>query len=170
MERPGQMVGKRVDEVYPTIAKRFPEAIDDLVGFSTCYLSCAYTAAVFHLMRVVERGLSEIASLAAMKDNKPSWGSVLRHLEKTAYKTEYNDLPDAVKPHVALIKDAIPKMQAIEHAWRNRIMHIENKLYPMEPIDKPVASDIMNAVEGFMRILAERLPAREQANAQKQGI
>ena len=37
-------------------------------------------------------------------------------------------------------------------------MHIENKLFPAESIDKPIARDIMNAVEGFMRMLAAKMP------------
>ena len=94
-------------------------------------------------MRVVEHGVMELAPLAGIKDAKPSWGSVLSKVDQCAFKTEYKDLPDEVKPYRELLRELSPEMHAIQYAWRNRVMHIENKIVPVEPIDHPIARQII---------------------------
>ncbi len=162
----GCLMPKPAEEIFSAeIVKEFPEAAEDLIEASACFVVSRYTASVFHLMRVVERGVTKLAQLAGHADPKSSWNNTLRYLDKVAYKTEYKDVPDAVKPYLGLVKDTIPKMQAMEHAWRNRVMHIENKLYPADPFDRPIATDVMIAVDGFMRTLAKGL-AKDKSERQ----
>lgn len=158
----GYLVAKQADEAFePRVVNRFPECLDDLIGASKCYIAACYTACVFHLMRVVERGLAEVASLAGITDPKASWGAVLSKIDLYAFRTKHQDLPDGVKPHHDLLRDLSAEMHAIQHAWRNRVSHIENKLIPDKPIEDPqIASEVMTAVEAFMRSLADRLPAK----------
>jgi hypothetical protein len=73
-------------------------------------------------------------------------------------QAEYKDLPLAVQPHRELMKELIPKMQAIEHGWRNRMIHVENKLVPTDGIGPEIAAEVMNATKAFMRMLGEKLP------------
>jgi hypothetical protein len=156
---------KSPNEVFDSeIIVRFPDATDDLKQAILCYVASCYTAAVFHLMRVVEQGVMEMARMADIKDPKASWGAVLAKVDKYCFQTKYEDLPDRVKPHRELLKTLIPEMHAIQHAWRNRVSHIENKLIPTDPIDQTIAREIFTTVEVFMRSLVKRLPPTSSAS------
>lgn len=153
----GFLVPKRSDEIYDRIILDcFPESEDDLVETCECFVFHRYTACVFHLMRVVEFGLLRIARLAGISDPKPSWGTVLNQLDRLAFRTKYGDLPDSVRPHVATIKNVLPTLNAIQHAWRNKVSHAD--LAPKNGISEEICLEIMNAVQAFMRILATSLP------------
>ena len=111
------LVSKHAHELFDAnVVRRFPMASEDIEEAARCHLLARYTASVFHLMRVVEFGLLSVAELAEIKDPKPSWGAVLKKLEKYAFRMEFKDLPASVQPHIGLIKDLIPRMQAIQHA------------------------------------------------------
>jgi hypothetical protein len=159
----GILIPKTPEEWFDErVIAHFKDTLDDVDQAGKCFLFEAYTGCVFHLMRVVEYGVFYIAQLSEMKDFKPSWSSITKHLERLAYKTEYPDLPPNVKPHIQFIKSVIPKMQAIEHAWRNRVMHIDTKLVPVLQVDRPIAAEIMGAVESFMRYLSDHKQKQEE--------
>lgn len=155
----GSLDYKRPDEVFHSIIlQRFPETLDDLSEACKCFIKGCYTGCVFHLMRVVEFSVLKVATLGGIHEPKASWGAVLSKLDKYAYRTEYKDLPPDVQPHIELIKKLLPKMHAIQHAWRNKISHVEDKLIPVGDIAETVALEIMNATESYMRTLAEEFP------------
>ena len=166
-DRPGGLRIKRPDEIFdPVILSRFGDCVDDLEQAIRCYIFSCYTACVFHLMKVVEQGVREVAVLAGLTDDKPSWGAVLNIVDKYAFRTEHKDLPAGVKPHRDLLTELSSEMHAIQRAWRNRVSHIENKLIPTREIDGPIAHEIMITVGAFMRSLAHRLPAKEAHDKQ----
>jgi hypothetical protein len=153
------LIFRRIDEIFDAvIVERFGDCVDDLLEASKCYLAAVYTACIFHLMRVVEHGLGEVAKLAGIVDPKASWGSVLSKVDQYCFRTKYEELPPSVKPHIPLLRDLSAEMHSIQYAWRNRVSHIENKLVPTKTIDHDIATEIMTAVQAFMRSLAERLP------------
>jgi len=155
----GCLMPKRADEIFDAvILERFGDCEDDLVEASKCYITATYTACVFHLMRVVEHGLMEVATLAGITDPKASWGAVLSKVDLYAFRTKHDELPTAIQPHQELLRDLSAEMHSIQYAWRNRVSHIDNKLIPTKPIDRGVAAEIMTTVQAFMRSLAERLP------------
>lgn len=145
---------------HKSIVERFEETSDDITEACRCFVADRFTASVFHLMRVVEYGLLEVARLAEIDDPKPSWGAILERLEKLANKTKFEDLPNGVRPHIALIRELLPRMHAIQHAWRNKMLHVENKFIPTGSVTEEIANDIMNSVEIFMKMLAVDLPPR----------
>jgi hypothetical protein len=153
------LVQKHAHELFePKVVERFPSAIDDIEEASRCFVTARYTATVFHLMPIVKTGVLSVAKLAGIDDAKASWGAVLKKIEKYALWTEYKDLPADVQPHIALLKDLLPRMQAIQHAWRNKVSHVESKLIPTETgINKEIANEIMTATQAFMRKLATEL-------------
>jgi hypothetical protein len=156
---PGYLVWRNLDEVFdPAILQRFPGIGDDVVEVCQCFVHDCHTACVFHLMRVVEFGILKVAKLADIQDPKASWGAILDKLEKYAFKTKFAELPSKIQPHIGLIKNLLPKLHAIQHSWRNKITHVENKLIPTDAVDEDVALEIMNAVQAFMRMLAKELP------------
>jgi len=157
----GVLVPRMAHQLFhKSIVERMEETSDDIVEAARCFVADRWTASVFHLMRVVEYGLLEVARLADITDPKPSWGAILGQLEKLSNKTKYDDLPDAVKPHIALIRELLPRLHAIQHAWRNKMLHVENKLIPTGGVTEEIANDIMNSVEIFMKTLVEKLPPR----------
>jgi hypothetical protein len=145
---------------HNSITARLEETSDDIIEACRSFVADRFTACVFHLMRVVEYGLLEVARLAEINDPKPSWGAILDRLEKLAHKTKFEDLPNGVKPHIDLIRELLPRMHAIQHAWRNRMIHVENKLIPTGGVTEEVANDVMNSVEIFMKTLVQKLPPR----------
>lgn len=142
----------------PSVVVRFPNCADDIDAFVHCFVTASYTASVFHLMRVVEIGVIEVAKLIEVEDSKPSWGAILSKADKYAFRTEYKDLPDSIRPHKELLASLSNEMHGIQRAWRNKVAHIETKLVPVGHIDEEIAGEIMTAVEVFMRSLSERLP------------
>jgi hypothetical protein len=145
---------------HPSIADRMEQVSDDVIEACRCFVADRWSASVFHLMRVVEYGLLEVAQLADIRDRKPSWGSTLNRLETLANKTKHDDLPDSVKPNIDLIRELLPRMHAIQHAWRNKMLHAENKLIPTDGVTEEIANDVMVAVEIFMKTLVSKLPPR----------
>lgn len=161
----GYLIWKELDEIFdPKVVERFPQTYDDLSQACECIVHSLPTACVFHLMRVVEIGVLKVARLADIQDPKPSWGSILNRLDKLAHRTEYKDLPPCVQPHIELVKKLLPKLHAIQHAWRNKVSHVEDKLIPTDSISGDDALEIMTAVQAFMRMLAAELPSAENSS------
>jgi hypothetical protein len=134
-EKPTQMgilVPRMAHQLFhKSIVERFEETSDDIIEASRCFVADRFTASVFHLMRVVEYALLEVARLGDINDRKPSWGAILARLEKLADKTKFEDLPNAVKPHIDLIRELLPRMHAIQHAWRNKISMLKINSSPL---------------------------------------
>lgn len=147
---------KSPEELFETsILEKFPEAAADINDACGCYVMDQYMASVFHAMRIVEIGLLKVASLVELKDAKPSWGAVLGQLDKYAFKMKFDELPDSIKPHRERLKSIIPRMQAIQHAWRNKVDHAT--LTPTDEFNEEGAKEILNATQSFMRSLAKEL-------------
>ena len=146
-----------------TIVARFPAASDDIESAFQCLVCDCYPASVFHLMRIVELGVLEVARLSGLADPKPSWGAILKYVEKLVLRMKFEDLDPAIQPHRLLLEQLLPQMQAIQRAWRNKISHVEGKLIPVDgSITEPIARELFVAVEAFMRQLAADLPAADR--------
>ncbi len=152
---------KPAEKLFPEIVVgRFPATIPDIEDACRCFYMNRFTASVFHLMRIVEIGVLKLAQLIQHPDPKPSWGSILKKVEKYALYTEYKDLPTAIQPHVDFLRMVLPHMQSVQRAWRNHVSHVEDRIIPSnEKITLEDAEDIMKATESLMRYLAEELPA-----------
>jgi len=157
--QPLSLLPKRAYELFDaSISKRFAETISDVEDAARCFVFEQYTACIFHLMRVVEHGVMRLGALLDSQDPKPSWGAILKRVEKYALYTEFKDLPVSLQPHKEFLRQVLPRMQAIQHAWRNKVDHVGSRLIPTEATDAKTASEIMTATEAFMRALAKELP------------
>ena len=155
----GRLEFKRAHDLFdPIVVARFPHTAFDIEEAARCAVNLRATACVFHLMRVVEVGILALARMVGIEDPKPSWGAILGKLDKYAYHTKYEELPAKVQPHRELIRELLPTMHAIQYAWRNKVDHVENKLIPIETITEQESDEIMVAVHGFMRLLADKFP------------
>lgn len=133
-----------------TAAERFPEAIYDMEEAGKCFALDRHTACVFHLMRVTEYGLAEVARFLKLHDPLgPNWDSVIKKID-SELKADYKDRK--FKGHSDLLSHVSSHLNAVKIAWRNRTMHIDKK-YTFEE-----ARDIYNATCGFMRYIAENFP------------
>jgi hypothetical protein len=144
----------------PKIVERFPSASDDIEDTFRCFVCEFYPASMFHLMRVLEVAVLEVGEIAGVTDRNPSWGAVLQHVEKVVLRTKYEALPELVKPHRKILEAILPQMQSIQRAWRNKFSHVNNKIIPVSPIDERVATEVLTAVEAFMRQMAYELPTK----------
>jgi len=156
----GLLVPKHPDEIFDqSIVQRFPSVSDDINEAAKCYVCMRYAACTFHLMRIVEVGVRKVANVADIQDPRPSWGAVLQKVEKLVLRTAPKDVPTSVQPHMDFLRDMLPRLQAIQHAWRNKFSHVEDKIVPTDPeLNEEIAREVMNATRSFMRKLATDLP------------
>lgn len=134
---------------------KFPSGAFELDEAAKCLALNRTTAAVFHLMRMMEIGLKATAACLAIavptRGGARNWGGMLGEI-----KTEI-DRRDAAAPRIwatasdqDFFAETHASLDAVRVAWRNPTMHVE-KMYSEE-----VAEHIYGAVRGFMRKLASR--------------
>src|SRR5688500_15545408 len=63
------------------VASAFPSAIDDIRNAGTCYAVEQWDASVFHLMRVLERGLRVLATKFNIPFLNTTWHTVIEQIE-----------------------------------------------------------------------------------------
>lgn len=133
----------------PSVYERFPQIIFDAEEAGKCRALERPTACVFHLMRVTEHGLQEIARRIGIKEQRPNWEPVICKIDselKKGYKDrQYKGMAD-------FLANVSAHLNAVKVAWRNRVMHVDTK-HTMEE-----AREIYGATAGLMRYIAENLP------------
>lgn len=104
------------------VSEKFPSVSDDLEEAANCMAVARYTAAVFHVMRVLEVGLQSLASklsISLAKDR--NWQDILNDV-----KGAINKLPCSTrdeKDFHAKCSAAHAHLQCVKDAWRNNVMH-----------------------------------------------
>lgn len=141
----------------PDVAKKFPtECAFEIDEAGKCYALGRTTAAVFHLMRVMEVGLKAISACLGIPDpakgSDRNWGKMLTAIheemdERTSKKggKKWNAAGDK-----ELFQRLHASLDAIRAAWRNTTMHVEGKYMPAE------GEAIFVSVKMFMTALAAR--------------
>lgn len=128
----------------------FPSAAYDIAEAGKCLALERCTACVFHLMRVMEVGLRNFAlSLGLTASKNPNWSGWLAGIQE-----KLNVSKEIQKD--AFFQEASTLLHSCKNSWRNPTMHME-KTYTQED-----AQAIFNAVQGFMKHLANRI--REEKN------
>lgn len=121
-------------------ADKFPSATPDIREARRCIAFGRDTACVFHLMRVLERGLAALASKFSVSFAYENWKNVLDQIEKQIPALE-RPCPRVRPSRVRLFKDA----------WRNHVMHGRG-VYEFQ-----AAKKLRGHVGDFMRHLATKL-------------
>ncbi len=127
----------------------FPDAITDIEEAGKCLALGRATAAVFHLMRIMEVGLREFAVLLGVP-YAPSWESYITQIG-TKIQEKHKRKGVRWKKDEPFFRDAMGDLMAIKLAWRNPTMHVRRTYSPEE------AEQILGAVRAFMQRMAERL-------------
>lgn len=132
----------------PEVTKKFPKAIDDIEEAGKCLALGCGTAAVMHLMRVMEVGLRELGK-ALKIPYAPSWESYLNQISaRIAAKHKTKSI--VWKRDEPFYRDVSGDLLTIKQAWRNPTMHVARKYSASE------AEEIFRAVRRLMSRLASR--------------
>lgn len=137
-----------------SVAKQFPSATFDIHNAAIGVATTFSTAAVFHLMRVLEIGLTALGKEFGVSLAHTNWAPAIEEIESKirdmhkdpAWKT----LPDC-KERQQFYAQAASHFGILKDAWRNHTMHARGKYTEEE------AERIFENVKAFMQKLAERL-------------
>jgi hypothetical protein len=149
---------------WPTIEKphafgekvgaSFPSAYFDIFNAGVCLATTMSTAAVFHLMRVLEIGLTALGKEFNVSLAHTNWQPAILEIEKKIREMpadpRWKVLPDC-KEQQEFYAQAASHFGVLKDAWRNHTMHVRGRYGDGE------AEQIYNAVKAFMEKLAERL-------------
>jgi hypothetical protein len=147
------LLGKEFEDKFAT------HGIFELDEAGKCLALSRGTAAVFHLMRIMEIGIRAVAKSLGIPDPiKPSdrnWYQIRKRIKEESdarlARKAWKDLRDK-----EFFASAYVSLDAVRVAWRNPTMHIENKYTPDE------AEQVFLAVRGFMKKLASRMDENGQ--------
>jgi len=136
------------------VATKFPSASYDIISSGECLAASMSTAAVFHLMRVMEIGLTALGGVFGVSLAHTNWGPAISEIERKIRNMHtdpaWKELADC-KEQQRFYADAATHFAIIKDAWRNHTMHARGKYVQVE------SERIFESVRAFMQKLAERL-------------
>lgn len=122
---------------------KFPSIQFDTVEAGNCYAMGRGTACVFHLMRIMEVGVQRFgAKLGVVLVQEKNWQVILNETDKAIRKLDPKDPATIGKCQASAM------LYAVKVAWRNEVMHPNDK-YTLEE-----AKDLIGQVKLFMIQLA----------------
>jgi hypothetical protein len=135
----------------PDVAAKFsPSLLEDLEEAGSCLAVERATAAVFHLMRVMEAAVGTFASKHNVKiTNDLDWGTIL-----AAIKPAIEGLPKTNETEKALKdqhSEVFSLLYHVKQAWRNPTMHPKRTYTPEQ------AKEIFAAVKSYLTCLGALL-------------
>lgn len=104
------------------VFEKFPSATEDIRAAGRCLALGQGTACVFHLMLVLELGLTALAKALEIP-YAPSWESYLTQIQKKMSE-KHATKSAAWKRSEAFYRDVAGDLQLVKLAWRNPTMHI----------------------------------------------
>lgn len=145
-------IGRGANLFGEQVVLRLPRARYDLGEAARCMGFGCHTAAIFHMMRAMEHGVSAaVSALGANPYNRHDkfigWAAAI-----TKIRNKAQDLPDKERKQWLCIADMI---YTAKECWRNDTMHI------VATYSQAEATETYEAVRVFMRHLAAQLPEDE---------
>jgi hypothetical protein len=129
----------------------FPSAQFDILNAGNCYAVGLNTACVFHLMRVLERGLRALCHDLGLPYKTEAWGGILKDIESAIEEVQAQGRNSPKWANLHFYSEFAIEFRYIKDAWRNYVMHAQ------ESYDEQRAKTIMEHVHNFMQRLAEKL-------------
>lgn len=147
-----------------SVFQAFPSVFVELKEVSNALAADLNTAAVFHLMRVAERGMRILAwdRRVTVVRNKPlelqQWKDILDGVQKEVdlIVNWPNTLGLAKTQAEEFYNGALEEFKGFKDAWRNHVMH-DRRSYSFDE-----AKGIMAHVERFMKTLATRISEKKR--------
>lgn len=131
----------------PEVAEAFPSSADDIQHAGTCFALGQNDASVFHLMRILERGLNVIAGKVNVNFDRRNWENVINDIE--AALKNMGRGPGVDVEQRKLYAGAATQLYFVKDAWRNDVMHVR------EVYDSGKAQSALTHVREFMQALAD---------------
>jgi len=142
------LFGQEVQSKYPSASYEIEEA-------AKCLALGRSTAAVFHLMRVLEIGIRAFARCLGIPDpTKPAeknWAIILKNIWQDGIEKKWPMAADKQSADGAYFTAIYASLDAVKNPWRNATVHVESKYTADE------AEHIFSSVNGFMRKLAGKI-------------
>ena len=134
--------------------RAFPSTDFDASEAGVCLALSRATASVFHLMRVMEIGLTVMGAQFGLSPEHTNWGSAIEQIESRVRDMHkdprWKALPDC-KDLQRFYSEAASHFAIVKDAWRNHTAHAR-AMYTEEK-----ATLIFENVAAFMQTLATRL-------------
>lgn len=135
----------------------FPSAKSNIKQAGNCLAADLNTAAVFHLMRVVEVGLHSIAkhpptqitTNLPLQDEK--WNAIITRLEAKVKAIKQTGASTAKTDEIEFYDGTLVEFNYFKDVWRNHVAHSQ------QPYDHNTALSVFEHVGNFMRRLATRI-------------
>jgi hypothetical protein len=142
---------------------RFPNSRNDVIQCGQCFAVGAWTASVFHGLRVLEAGVKALFDGLNVPQNlRPrdrTWGALLRQVKSEIDKRhEQNKRQNSPtfdqwwEDHKSFFEEVHAHLNAVKIAWRDPTMHVEDRPYTREQ-----ALDIIKNLGALMRRIASHL-------------
>jgi hypothetical protein len=130
------------------VQDRFPEAIADTEDASWCLGFGRSTAAVYHLMRVVECGVRRLRKRLKLQAHleRKSWGRMFGPMNAAIAALPYTSTQEINRRD--RYSEAMAHLNNVKDAWRNPTMHSRRRY------DLDEAEAIFGNVKAFMNFLA----------------
>ncbi len=126
------------------VAAKFPKTQYDIVEAGNCYAAGRSTAAVFHLMRIMEVGVQQFGDKLGVKlTGEKNWQNILDEINKAMKARNPKD------PATVEMSQAAANLYAVKLAWRNEVMH------PKDTYTSEEAENLIGQVKLFMGQLAK---------------
>lgn len=142
--------------------QQFESAAYDLEECAKCMALGRSTAAVFHAMRILERGIAAIAACLGIPDPvrpaERNWGKMLERIDE-AIKAKWPTVASRETGDGHLFESLYAMLVAIKNPWRNKAMHPARK-YTVEE-----AARIIMASASFMEELSDRCNEKGEPKA-----
>lgn len=131
--------------------KKFAKSIEDSEEAGKCFALARYTACMFHLMRIMERGVQRLGKKlkVTIDVEEKDWGVISSHING-ALRRLPNSTPQERKAHARYAKAAV-YLDNVREAWRNPTMH------PKKTYTEEEAQDTFSFVKQYMEHLARIL-------------
>ena len=143
--------GEEIPLFGDMVKTKFPSVDYDINEAGNCFASARDTACVFHLMRILEIGLTVLAKKFGVLADHSNWNPIIDQIE-SKIKNIRNDpnKPSNWKEEEEFYSQAASHFRIIKDAWRNYTMHVRGKYTEDE------AKIIMISVRAFMQKLATK--------------
>jgi len=144
---------------WEKVIERFPDTVSEIEEMNKCFALSRYPAAVFHSLMVVEAGLTVLGNVIGVTDPKLGWDATSKKLGDLM-QGGHAKYPPSLPMSFSICEQINQSVQTMKHAWRNKVNHVAGKLFVMRSDFAPdVAEEMIFATRGFMRRLADDLPA-----------
>jgi hypothetical protein len=163
----GQEEAKRYNDDAPfgqDVSDKCPELEYDLLEASKCLGLGRNTAAVFHLMRVMEAGFTYMKTIEGnpsfpeIKDR--NWGTIIGAIEAffiTKHASKHRQNREGWKKEEPFFDELLALLGAVRKAWRNDTIH-HREFRLDRSYDDERAENIFRTVKDFTRTIVTKLP------------